>query len=175
MPGTSAIITACRRQELNLLQVFDEAPMLGNRIKGDHLSIISSTNMAHYLPRDSYYIISKVDNKFVNLCDTDPSLVREPLVVGNEQVLVSILLLRRPSAITTSGTNSSGLSQRVIRQTISTRSGPKTMLGTCGVTMFMSSELWTGRRHRGGGSPISQVSIRTSKQMLVIIADSGKV
>ena len=174
MPGTSAIITACRRQELNLLQVFDEAPMLGNRIKGDHLSIISSTNMAH-LPPDSYYIFSEVDNKFVNLCNTDPSLVREPLVVGNEQVLVSILLLGRPSAITTSGTNSSGSSQRVIRQTISTRSGPKTMLGTCAVTMFMSSEPWTGRRHRGGGSPISQVSTHTSKQMLVIIADPGKV
>ena len=137
--------------------------------------LFPSPNMARHLPSDSYYIFSKVDNKFVNLCDTDPSLVREPLVVGNEQVLVSILLLGRPSAITTSGTNSSGLRQSVISQTISTRSRPKTIIGTCEMTVFMSSDPWTRGCHRSGGSPISPVSMRTSKQMLVIIADSGKL
>ena len=136
--------------------------------------LFPAPNMAH-LPLDSYYIVSKVDNKFVNLCNTDPPLLREPLVVGNKQLLVSILLLRHPSAITTSGTNSSGLSQSVIRETISTRSGPKAIIGTCEVTIFMSSDLWTRGSHRSGGSPISQVSMRTSKQMLVIIADSGKL
>ncbi|KIM52227.1 hypothetical protein SCLCIDRAFT_32799 [Scleroderma citrinum Foug A] len=43
----------------------------------------------HTLPSDSYYIFSEVDGKSLNLCD-DTSVAREPVVVGNKQLLFRI-------------------------------------------------------------------------------------